>query len=94
MSITYTWKILDKTVIEQNPRLKNVVKTITWECKGVDSNTGKESVVVDTTTLRPALPKDFVELAETPDELMLQWVFETANNKKRIEDKILEDLYR
>lgn len=92
MSITFTWKVLDKTILpERGVKLKNIVTDVTWECTGVDSNSGKSFTVTETTTLKPALPKEFTPLVDVTDDEMLRWVYERIS-KKAIENQITDSI--
>lgn len=70
MAITKTWNITGMTNTD------GVVKTVTWELVGTDSESGKTAKLGDTVGLNPADPESFIEFESLTKDQVIEWVKE------------------
>lgn len=74
MSITYTWNFdpIETAILENN--LADVVKTVHWQFKGIDNETGTEHVLIGSETLPQPDPQDYIEFENITEETVKTWV--------------------
>ena len=92
--ITHEIKITKLEIDNSNPSLPNKVKSIFYECKGTDSETGR-SYTQRAICLAPDKTSVlFVPFEELTEEKVLQWVTESNsyNNVKNNVNRIIERL--
>ena len=70
MTITKIWNITGMTNTD------GVVKTVTWELVGTDSESGKIAKLGDTVNLNPADPESFTEFESLTQDQVIGWVKE------------------
>ena len=82
---TYTWNISAMDCAAAEDKLKNVIKTVHWQCSGVD---GTHSASAYATCALPAPDKDFVAYSKITQEQVLEWIWANGVNKEAVQSSI------
>lgn len=89
MTIQYTWKI---NQLERDPTT-GVVKTVHWDCHGVDDQTQNFSHMYSTFRPAPIDPSDpnFIPFENLNEQEVLDWVWQGAT-KEQCETSVAEQI--
>lgn len=84
MTITYTWTFhpIETAIIEGD--LSDVVKTVHWQFKGVNDETGTEYELIGSETLPEPTPGDYIEFSELTKDIVTTWVLTQISSSKGI----------
>ena len=86
MTIEYKWKI-KKVELEDIDNLNNVVVTIDWQVRGVDSVDGENASYFGSTSLKAPDGESYTSVENLTDEQVVSWirqamVVESEHNKE------------